>query len=73
MLRCECPRCGAEFWEEDARRITDNYFGKGRYDWICNFLGLKLCADCAESELSLEDEYGNEVPPENVIYPELDT
>lgn len=68
MAMKECCHCGREYTETFARRVTDDRYGPGRYDWICNMCG-DLCASCATAELYLEDDEGNEVPPENIIYP----
>lgn len=66
-----CVKCGDEFEKWLAETNVDNIYGNGRYNWICNFVGGSLCANCAISDLYMEDEYGNEVPPENIIYPGL--
>ena len=68
MARKECCHCGEEFNVELARSSTDRQYGPGRYDWICGICG-DLCGGCAADELYLEDDEGNEVPPENIIYP----
>ena len=68
MTKKECCQCGKEYNVEFARRIVDDDYGLGRYDWICNFCG-DLCLYCASEELSLKDENGNEVRPEAIIYP----
>ena len=63
-----CCQCGMEFDPKFARRVIDGDYGPGRYDWITNMCG-ELCISCAGGELYLEDEDGNPVRPENIIYP----
>ena len=64
-----CESCRADFNKARVRASIDNYWGSGRYEWVLNHSGL-LCEDCANSVLYMEDDDGNAVDPENIIYPD---
>lgn len=76
MAKRICRSCHDRFDVDDARFITDGWYGPGRYDWACNHAGAILCAKCVDEYLYVEpqlDEDGNEyeVDPEDIIYPGL--
>ena len=65
-----CSSCGMEFNQDLAKAETNRIYGRGKYEWICDIIGGgKLCFSCATDGLYLENEDGEEVPPENIIYP----
>ena len=62
-----CDKCQASFNRHKVEEETDDYYGEGRYQWVCDKFGT-FCGDCIDEYLYVEDEDGNEVDPQDVIY-----
>ena len=64
-----CEKCNGEFNRNYVRKIIDNEWGDGRYDWATGG-ERNLCEYCASEILELRDDDGNLVDPSDIYHPD---
>lgn len=51
-----CDKCRASFNKRKVEEETNEYYGKGKYKWVCDNWGT-FCGDCIYEYLNDDDDY----------------